>query len=169
MNRCLHPVLMLLLLLLTGLPFSAGADADARYKRNGEVYLLIGKNSDVPGVGQIDYRGVWRLNNPEGIFSGVFPQYLIGQVDIQDLAVDLNRTIFTLSAPKQSTIGADFKLKRQVLDNGVTKEAADIGCHSYIHMDHRGAYWGYQTNIYRTGPALRNIIRSGGGAWPGFK
>jgi len=160
---------MLLLLLLTGLPFSAGADADARYKRNGEVYLLIGKNSDVPGVGQIDYRGVWRLNNPEGIFSGVFPQYLIGQVDIQDLAVDLNRTIFTLSAPKQSTIGADFKLKRQVLDNGVTKEAADIGCHSYIHMDHRGAYWGYQTNIYRTGPALRNIIRSGGGAWPGFK
>ncbi|HOY66345.1 MAG TPA: hypothetical protein PLP29_05600 [Candidatus Ozemobacteraceae bacterium] len=147
------------------------ADSDPRYKRDGEVYLLIGKNSATPVPGQKDYRGVWRLSDPEGIFNkGSFPQYLIGKVDIQDISVDLQRNIFTLSAPNQNTIGAGFKIKRQVLDDSVTKQAADRGCHSYIHMDHRGAYWGYNTDVYRTGPVGRGILSGGGGStWSGFK
>jgi hypothetical protein len=166
MIRKVIPITVVLMLLVVGVMAPAWAQRDSRYQRNGEVYLLIGKESTVPGVGTIDYRGVWRLNDPEGIFSGVFPQFLIGEVDILDLAVDLNRYIFTLSDPAKTPIGAGYKLKRQVIDDQTLD--SDRGCHNWIHSDHRNKYWGQGTNVYRTGPVGRGIKRSGNNIWPGF-
>lgn len=166
-------ILVLLLVLIGGsLSISTAAELDKRYKRNGEAYLLIGKESELP-AGNIDYRGIWRLSDPEGIFSGVFPQYLVGEVDILDMAIDLNRNIHTLSDPKTTAIGDSFKIKRQVIDT-VSIADADKGCHAYIHTDHRGSYWGYQTDVYRTGPAGRGIWKNGSTTsnpkiWSGFK
>ncbi len=166
-------LLVILLVFIGGLSIASAAEQDARYKRNGEAYLLIGKESELP-TGNIDYRGIWRMSDPEGIFKLKEPQYLVGEVDILDMTVDLYRNIHTLSDPKKTTIGDSFKIKRQVIDDGVAISEADKGCHSYIHTDHRGAYWGYKTDVYRTGPAGRGIWRSGSTAkkpkyWSGFK
>lgn len=165
--------MLILVVFIAALSGAMAAEQDARYKRNGETYLLIGNESVLP-AGNIDYRGVWRLNDPEGFFHVSEPQYLIGEVDILDLTVDLYRNINTVSDPKTSAIGEDFKIKRQVIDDGVAALEADKGCHSFIHTDHRTSYWGYGTDVYRTGPAGRGIWGSGSTAskprfWPGFK
>lgn len=153
------------------------AQLKAEYMRNGEVYLYIGKDS-APHA-----RGMWRLNDPEGIqLAGqYFPQILpnIGNSVLRDFTVDINRNVYTLSDPDQSTIGDNFMIKRQVLDSsgGITTLNADRGCHAYIHYDHRNKYTnigvhGAATTIYRTGPAdnsLRPVRNNWGGSWSYFK
>ena len=157
MRKCERILLVMLLVFFGGsLSLATAAEQDARYKRNGEAYLLIGKESELP-AGNIDYRGIWRMSDPEGIFKLKEPQYLVGEVDILDMTVDLYRNIHTLSDPKKTAIGNNFKIKRQVIDDGVTIAEADKGCHSYIHYDHRNAYWGHNTPLYRTGPANRTV------------
>lgn len=148
---------------------------DSRYQRNGEVYLLIGKQSNIPGSGDVDYRGVWRLNDPEGVFTASPPHPLIQETDILNLAVDMDRNIFTLSDPIVTTIGDSYELMRQVVDgtDGTTASMTDWGVHAYIHTDHRNktGYWGHKTDVYRierpNGDITRNSLSLG--PWPDFK
>jgi hypothetical protein len=88
---------------------------DPTFMRNGEVYLTI--TGAPSGSGIID--GVYRMNDPEGALKGKYPKHLFKEDLIQNFAVDITREVFTISDPVKSTIGSNYMLKRQVLDNSV--------------------------------------------------
>lgn len=142
---------------------------DAQYLRNGECYLLIGE-------GNSSLRGVYRLNNPEKekyfkdnrVITGTQINNTLG------FNVDLDRVIYTFTEVKDSNWSKSTEpLYRQVIDDGVTARVADYGQHAWIHYDHRS--WKTRAdgtscaNVYRTGPAGRNIKGNSTSNWSGFK
>ena len=124
----------------------AEAQLADKYRRNGEVYFLVGEQSKNGQPNPL--KGIYRMNNPETQASYPVGGYrYISKIDnTTGFVVTLDRDIYTFT----KTIDENAKnfIYRQVLDN-VDYKKSDYGYHSYWHYDHRPSGGGYYNDIYR--------------------
>ncbi len=134
---------------------------DPKYKRNGEVYLLIGGGND-------SLVGIYRFNDPEHdrVYLPDPPRYLDNtQVNNAiGFFVDLNRHLYPFNEQVQDP-EYPLYIYRQVVDN-VDFLISDYGHHAYQHTDNRYEFTGVRSGYSfpsKGAPLYRsNINRPGG-------